>query len=198
MSDASIGSLAQHTGLSEAELQRQAEQLVDVKTGKIRALSALDAALLVSQTGVNQGTAQSFEALAAASQQAHVMESPVQAFTRTASNANALAGYAETPPEKPTPNLGQVLDRAGKVGTSRLGGLLKESELTGDAPVQTPGPTTSDTQGATGKVDQLSRDLQFEQLKNEMQKMASAQQCISNVIATMNDEAMTAIRNAKA
>ena len=61
-------------------------------------------------------------------------------------------------------------------------------------------PSTSklDTTAASSEVDASSRNIQFELMKNEIQKMAQIETAMSNVIATMNEQANTAIRNTKA
>jgi hypothetical protein len=56
-------------------------------------------------------------------------------------------------------------------------------------------PGASDA-SANGNSD--SRNIQFEIIKNEMQKLSQMQQAMSNVLDTMNDQAMSSIRQIKA
>ena len=52
--------------------------------------------------------------------------------------------------------------------------------------------------GGAGQAMQESRQLLFEQLKNEMQKMQQMVQSLSNVLNTLHQGAMNAIRNIRA
>ena len=60
------------------------------------------------------------------------------------------------------------------------------------------GPPASDQASLQGDLDANSRNMQFELIKNEIQKMTQLQNAVSNTLAAMHEQAMTAIRNAKA
>jgi hypothetical protein len=47
-------------------------------------------------------------------------------------------------------------------------------------------------------MDSDSRQLQFELLKQDMQKITQMTQALTNVLKTMHDQAMTAARNIRA
>lgn len=264
-----LQNLAHMTGLSEAELQRRAEQLVDIKTGKIRGLSALDAALV--DAAIADGKAPAFQAVATADP--HAIDEPTHAYT----HGVPMAGFAPEAPQPPSIGgpLAQ-LERQAKTGAHKIEGFCggyappapppapppraisnPESPsapgspsapevpappavtapppaappppAAGDRPPATGGrvgtgplttsssggarkgfvdapsaggvhvgPSSADTAAASGQVDSLSRDMQFELIKNEIQKMSQIQQAMSNVVSTMSDEAQVAIRNTKA
>ena len=119
MSVNNLANLSQMTGLSQAELAKRAEQLVDAKTGKVSALSALDAALAQALLGSGP-TMESFTAAGAASARPHTIDEPVQAF----SHAQPMAGFA---PEAPAPpSIGgpaALLEKAAKLGAGRISGF---------------------------------------------------------------------------
>ncbi len=115
----SLNHLKNMTGLSEAELQRRAEQMVDVKTGKIAALSALDAALVQSSMG-QTATMASFTAAGSASLDVHTIEDPAHAFT----HSQPFAGFAPEPP--PAPAIGGPqgqLEKASRAGGKKITGF---------------------------------------------------------------------------
>jgi hypothetical protein len=296
MSVNNLSTLSQMTGLSQAELAQRAEQLVDQKTGKIHALSALDAALVDASTGSGKSTLEAFASLAAANQKPHAIEEPLQAFT----HGLPMAGFA---PEAPAPpSIGgpaAQLDRSAKDGARRVAGFCggcqpppappppavssPEGGSSGggdvvvsapeapSAPPATPPPAeaaplpaapppaaarpaaapappapappprstpkpsfapgqpaftptgglTSSRRGFAGaapgapaapppsfnpaasaatqsEIDSTSRNIQFELLKNQIQKMAEMQTLRSNILSSMHEQGMTAIRNVKA
>ena len=281
---ASLGNLSQMTGMSPAELARRAEGLVDAKTGKIAALSALDAALVANTSTAGKSAADAFAAMGAATANPHAIEEPSHVFTHGAPQG----GYAPEPPAPPS--IGgplALLEKSAKSGASRMSGfcggctppappppaevLVVSPEGGGSAPaaggcgpdqpatvlatsdttapfVATPappappaatpgvpvrtqrsplsnaaqalqgrmrgfeagsaappgaggrvgGPPASDQASLQGDLDANSRNMQFELIKNEIQKMTQLQNAVSNTLAAMHEQAMTAIRNAKA
>jgi hypothetical protein len=182
----SISQLSTFTGLSETELARRAQDLVS--TGKIRGLNALDAALVAAQAG-GAGAADPFSASAAQSQQPHVIEEPAQSMTRT---PDAGFGAAPASASLQAPNSPAVLDRAEKTGMAKIRGFGVLEAMAG----QQDEMKKLVEQARTG--DPASRDLMFEQLKMQMQRMSESFQMISNVLATENEKARTAINNLKA
>jgi hypothetical protein len=71
-----------------------------------------------------------------------------------------------------------------------LTGLLSKVPVVG-------GLVSGGTQAAQdGNSD--SRNIQFEIIKNEIQKLSQMQQAMSNVLNTMHEQAMSAIRQIKA
>jgi hypothetical protein len=114
--------LSNMSGLSEAELQRRAESLVNVGTGKIDALSALDAAL-AGLTTLDKPSMESFTAAGSASLDVHAIDDPVQAYTQQ----KAMAGFA--PEGVQAPSLGgpaAMLEKMGKSGASKMNGFCCE------------------------------------------------------------------------
>ena len=55
--------------------------------------------------------------------------------------------------------------------------------------------TAADLGGAKTEADTSSRNIQFEQLKNEMQKLSQIQTLMSNVLSSIHENAKTAINN---
>ncbi|HEY4223870.1 MAG TPA: hypothetical protein VGO62_21090 [Myxococcota bacterium] len=116
----SVGNLSNMTGLDEAELAKRAEQMVDVKTGKISALSALDAALVEAQLGTSGANMDAFTAAGSASVNPHAIDDPTQAFTAN----QAMGGFAPEAP--PPPSIGgpqATLEKAAKSGGSKMSGF---------------------------------------------------------------------------
>ena len=118
----SNNALSNMSGLSDAELQKRAQSLVDVKTGKISALSALDAAL-ADATNVSGGQAAmaNFTAAGSMSIDVHAIDDPLSAFN----NGNkAMDGFAGEPP--PPPQIGgpqAQLEKASKSGAKKMTGF---------------------------------------------------------------------------
>lgn len=269
---ASLNNLSQKTGLSSAELQKRAEGMVDVKTGKIPLLSALDAALVANTATASKSTSDAFAAMGAQTASPHTIDDPSHVFTHGAPQG----GYA---PEAPAPpSIGgplALLEKAAKTGVSRMagfcgsvqpppqeqqplevaaegnnnanvggcdpapaplsvdGGVAASGPATRTQPSQSvrperpllsptaqalqgrmrgfggptptaPGgnlegaPLTSRANEVQNELDSTSRAIAFEKVKMEIQKMTELQNAISNVMATMHEQGMTAIRNAKA
>jgi hypothetical protein len=183
----SISQLSTFTGLSETELARRAQDLVS--TGKIKGLNALDAALVEAQAG-GAGAADPFSAAAAASKQPHVLEEPATSMARTSEK-----GFAATPAvaSLQAANSPAVLDRAGQTGTQKIKGFgVFDSVGLQEANIQ---KMIAEAQNGG---DAGSRDLMFEQIKIQMNKISESYQMISNVLSSTNDEAKAAINNLKA
>jgi hypothetical protein len=98
-----------------------------------------------------------------------------------------------------------VRDKQEKI-EAELKDLQRRSEEGGSAKNQAGGFMTSvgrafglggaDDASKTGNSD--SRNIKFEMIKNEIQKLSQMQQAMSNVLNTMNELAMSAIRHIKA
>ena len=89
--------------------------------------------------------------------------------------------------EKKLDGLRQNAQNAGKTGGDKAGGFVS-------------GIVNTLTGGLTGKADNAkssesgeSRNIEFEMLKNEMQKLSQMQQAMSGVLNAMNETAMKAI-----
>jgi hypothetical protein len=183
----SISQLSSFTGLSETELARRAQDLVS--TGRIRGLNALDAALVEAQAG-GAGAADPFSAAAAASKQPHVLEEPATSLTKTAEK-----GFAAAPATASlqAANAPAVLDRAAQTGSQKIKGFGVFDML---------GAQEAGLQqmvlAAQNGGDTASRELMFEQIKLQMQRISEAYQMISNTMSATNDQAKTAINNLKA
>lgn len=189
MSQSPVRLLSSMSKLPEAELQKRLEQLKDPRTGKVRALSTLDAALVGSAGGMKQTTIDAYDAMQARAQTSHVIEQPTQAFTRGA----PASGYAAGDEVKNTPQLGNLLATAGKSAAKRaqtsgaLDGGFDANQL-----------TLPDMPEMQTTMDSDSRQMMFEQLKNQMNKIQQSFQLMTNTLQTMHEQAMTAIRNSKA
>ena len=189
MSQSPVRLLSSMSKLPEAELQRRLESLKDPRTGKVNALSTLDAALVGSAGGMKQTTIDAYDAMQARAQTSHVIEQPTQAYTRAA----PAAGYAPGDDVKPTPQLGNLLASAGKEAAKRAqsSGMLDGGFDAGSF-------TLPDMPAMQSTMDSDSRQMLFEQLKNEMNKISQAAQMMTNTMNAMHEQAMTAIRNSKA
>jgi len=183
----SISQLSSFTGLSETELARRAQDLVS--TGKIRGLNALDAALVEAQAG-GAGAADPFSAAAAASKQAHVLEEPATSMARTSDK-----GFAATPAvaSLQAASSPAVLDPASQTGQQKIKGFGVFDTLAGQE-----GNLQKMIMDAQNGGDAGSRDLMFEQIKLQMQRISESFQMLSNVLAATNDQAKAAINNLKA
>ena len=185
-----VSSFISFTGLSETELQRRlASTPTTTAASRLTTLSALDAALV---QGLPQATTQdAFAALSATTREAHGLEDPLHAFA----NDTATAGFAAGAPVSPS---AAALDAAGKMGVARVSGLV-----TGFADAATEASTTTtdtDTIDATDATETTSTDssnIEFEQLKNEMNKLSQMQTAMSNVMTAMHTSAMAIIGNIK-
>lgn len=173
--------LSSMSKLPEAELQKRLESLKDPRTGKVSALSTLDAALVGSAGGMKQTTIDAYDAMQARAQTSHVIEAPTQAYTRGA----PATGYAAGDDVKATPQLGNVLASAGKESAKRA--LAAQAFAMPD-----------DIPGMQTQLDSESRMMMLEKLKNEMNKIQQGFQVLSNTLKSMHDQAMAAIRNSKA
>ncbi len=209
MSDTKL--LATMTGLSEAQVAREASRLVETKGGKISELARLDAWLLRTQQGANTKTVDAFQALAAAAIEAHPMEDVSHAFNRGAGSA----GYPTTEPTKMGPDVGTHLEKAAREASHKVemsalafeaasstgarGFTASTGSKTGQAfPQNTLPAGAPELDQQQGKLDADSKSLMFEKLKDEMQKISQMNEMILNVYAAMHEQGMTALRNVKA
>jgi hypothetical protein len=206
MSSQGAKSLAQMTGLSEAQISKEAAKVAESTKGRIAELQRLEAWLARSTTGVNAKTAGAFEALATTAIDAHPFEEAIHAFTRR----DAGAGYAAAPPRPTTsPVTSQTLEESAKDGAHKMALVDLAAKAAAQKGVQgfAAGPPSTDQQlseivassGAQGVGEgDDSRNILFEKLKNQMQQISQLQTLISNVYSTMHEMGMTAIRNTKA
>lgn len=180
----SIQSLSTFTGLSEVELQKRAQEFV--AAGKVKGLSALEEALVATTTGPKQSTVEAFGAMTAAStQSAHALEEPAQVLARGGADAGFAATPATASASLVSASSSASLDKAAANGSARVKGF-------GEA------VSKSELNIAGGDIDTSSRDLLFEQLKMQMQKMNQIFQLNSNVLSSTHETAKTAINNLKA
>jgi hypothetical protein len=180
----SIQNLSTFTGLSEVELQKRAQEFV--AAGKVKGLSALEEALVATTTGPKQSTVEAFGAMTAAStQSAHALEEPAQVLARGGADAGFAAAPATASASLVSASSSASLDKAAANGSARVKGF-------GEA------VSKSDLNIAGGDIDSSSRDLLFEQLKMQMQKMSQIFQLNSNVLSSTHETAKTAINNLKA
>ena len=181
---ASIQTLARYTGLNEVELQKRAQELAS--TGKLKSLSALDATLLAATSGTNQNAVNAFDALSTGNQEAHALEEPAAVLGRAASGSAGFAPAVTTStPSLSAANSPANLDKASATGLGRIKGFVGEQQSL----------TAADLGGAKTEADTSSRNIQFEQLKNEMQKLSQIQTLMSNVLSSIHENAKTAINN---
>jgi hypothetical protein len=187
------------TKLPEAELQKRVQQLRDPKTGGIRGLKALDAALATAGAAVGGANADAFTAAGSRSQTTHVIETPVDAFSRGV----IAKGYAPGEDMGRVPSVKSFLEKASDLGVKRAQSA-SFSNLDGVAAsynqlVQGAAQKMKDIKsGPKPGEEGMSRELQFEMIKQQMQKISQIQDMLSNVLKMMNEQGMAAIRNSKA
>ena len=87
---------------------------------------------------------------------------------------------------------------AGRVRRSGFGLDGSGGAPTGAPAASASGPSAGQFASAASDLDGNSNNMKFEILKMQIQKMTQIQDAMSNVISTMSDQGMTAIRNAKA
>jgi hypothetical protein len=182
----SIQSLSTFTGLSEVELQKRAQEFV--AAGKVKGLSALEEALVATTTGPKQSTVEAYGAMTAAStQSAHALEEPAQVLARGGADAGFAAAPATASASLVSASSSASLDKAAANGSARVKGFgeaLSKAE--------------SELNIAGGDIDTSSRDLVFEQLKMQTQKMSQIFQLNSNVLSSTHENSKTIIGNLKA
>jgi len=193
-----IGLLSSMTKLPEAELSERLQALKDPKTGAVKGLRALDAALATAGTGSAPSAAEAFTPGGSRSQTAHVIEAPADAFMRT----HVPAGYA------PGEDMGRVPSVKGFLEKASAGGVKRaQSAGVGNMDAVAAGfqrmmtdtaAKIRATKNAPNDGSEMSKQLQFEQIKQQMQKISEIQDMLSNVLKLMHEQGMTAIRNAKA
>lgn len=208
----SISSLSTFTGLSETELAKRAQEMVD-GSGKIRGLSALDAALVAASAGgAPQGGSAVLDAAAAATYVPHTMEEPIHTVNYP-SSGNGVASDNVSPMAPVTP---EVLDRAAKnvvkrmqalatpvaasgiTGATVTGGAGAKPTVTGSAATDTSTGSPVDGGGGSSSFQPDSSNLMFEQLKLQVQRQSEIHNAITNVLSAMHGQAMEAVRNVKA
>jgi hypothetical protein len=178
------------TNLSEAELKRRLDQLTDVKTGQVRGLTQLDAALAQTTSGIAKSTLDTYGTLTQRAETAHVVEAPEQAFQR----AGEAAGYAPAAPEPASPQVSQTLDRAKTSGLKRI----QASPLLADGQTPLAPGGNIDLAPHQQQLDADSRLMQFEQLKIQMNKINQITDLISNTLKYNHDTLKSVINNTKA
>ena len=193
-----MGVLSQMTNLPQAELSKAVQNLKDPKTGTISGLRQLDAALAAAGTGSAPTAAEAYTPAGSRSQTSHVIEDPAAAFTRT----HVPTGYAPGEDMGRVPSVAAFLEKTSDAGVKRAqsaGVTNMDAVAAGfQRMMQTTKQKIQDASGKGKPQDEMSKQLQFEQIKMQMQKISEIQDMLSNVLKMMNEQAMTAIRNAKA
>lgn len=191
----SIANLSSFTGLSEVELAKRANDLV--ATGKIKSLNTLDAQLLASMQGGNANAQDAISASAAQTKQAHVMEEPAVTLGRMQGMAvPARDGFAppvvNNTPDLAAANSPAVMDRAASSGGQKTKAFASTGSSILDAINQQQHEVLSTI---TTGGDKESRDIQFEQIKMQVQRMSELFNTLSNILSNLNDTAKSAINN---
>jgi hypothetical protein len=185
----SIANLSSFTGLSEVELAKRAQDLV--ATGKIKSLNTLDAQLLASMSGGNQSAQDAISATAAQTKQAHVIEEPAQTLARTTSDAGFAAQPMVSTPDLAAQNSPGQLDKAANGAGVKIKGFVKQ----GSSIVDSLAGTEQEILKTSQADDGTSRELKFEQLKMQMQRMSEIFTALTNVLSNINDTQKAAINN---
>jgi len=195
----SIKTLSSFTGMSEVELQRRAAELAN--TGKLTGLSQLEKALLAQTQGPKQTTADAFAAMGAGNAEPHVIEEPAAVMGRPQTTAAGFAPSTQAAGLQ-APNSPAVLDAAAATGTDRMNGFfsVKQAQAKGKSPFELMNQmmTDIDLSGINGGGDAGSRELAFEQLKIQMQRISQGMQALSNTLSQSHETAKAAINNLRA
>ncbi len=196
----SIKTLSSFTGMSEVELQRRAGELANA--GKLTGLSQLEKALLAQTQGPKQTTQDAYAAMGTGNAEPHVLEEPSQVLGRA---QTASTGFAQTTtaPSLQAPNSPSMLDAAASAGTQRLNGFFSVQK---DQKKDGMGSAFDVINRMIGEVDIAaingsdagSRDIAFEQLKLQMQRISQGMTAMSNVLSNTHETAKTAINNIRA
>ena len=196
--------LSAMTGVSQKDLLQQAEKMVaGSKAGNVASLSSLDAALASASVGSAASTERSFAAMTQTrATETHIFESADMALGRVADSSGFKADTAASAP--PTQS---ALAKMGQSAVDRMKGSemfqakgLIDGAL-GDAFTSVEnevGQKIKDYDQDKGQMDPESRQLQFEKLKQEMQKISQLTTTLTNILKTMHDTAMSAVRNIRA
>ena len=180
----SIQTLQTYTGMNEVELQRRAQELQS--SGKLKSLGALDAALLAATSGTNQNTVNAFDALSAGNAEPHALEEPAQVMARASTTSAGFAPATTTStPSLAAANSPANLDKAASAGMGRVKGFVGEQEAAFKE-----GLASASTDSASS-----SRNIEFEKMKMQMQKLSEMQTLMSNVLSSIHENAKAAINN---
>lgn len=186
--------------LPEAELQQRIQQMRDPKSGAVNALKALDAALATAGMGAGKAQADNFTAAGSKSQTTHVYDTPDEAFMRP----HIPEGYA---PGEDTGRIASVkafLETTSKTGLKRAMSLGNSgfidslaggySEMVADVASK----MKDFKKGPKPGEDETSRQMQFEMIKQQMQKISQIETMLTNTLKMMHEQGMQAIRNTRA
>jgi hypothetical protein len=193
----SVHTLSTMTGLSEAELQRRAQELVS--SGRIKGLTALEQQLVAQTTGPKQSTVEAFQAMGVGNAEPHALEEPAQVLGQLQTEG----GFAPSPKATTAGMTAQTspaaLDAAAAAGQARMTGFFTVGKNAGAgsafdainrmiAEVKLPG---------TGG-DETSRNMALEQLKIQMNRIQESMNLLSNTLSQANETAKSAINNLRA
>ncbi len=204
----SVQTLSHMTGMSEVELQKRAQDLV--ATGKVKGLSALEQQLVVQTTGPKQSTVEAFQAMGVGNAEPHALEEPAQVL----GHATANAGFAPSPTATTAGMTSAVspaaLDAAASSGQQRMNGFFSVSSGVVSSGGGSTGKAPANAFDALNKMisevdltaaqsgDAGSREMAFEQLKLQMQRISQGMTALTNTLNANNEAAKTAINNLKA
>jgi hypothetical protein len=184
------GNIMANTALGGlAAMQGAAAQMIQQITGQGKHNSSMTKASGAAGSAVAQlGPGAAFEDLVAAFMIDTVKDMQDLAKKkmdeiRNSINSNQKGGGANSP-------MNQYLGGAGNF-SAQSAALAQGGGAAGAAGAQ-------GAQGADGGKGADSRNLMFEELKNIMQKVSQMQQALSNVLNTMHQGAMNAVRNIRA
>jgi hypothetical protein len=188
----SIQGLSSFTGMSEVELAKRAQELVS--SGKVQALSLLDAQLLASMGAGNLSAQDQISAAAAQTQQPHVLEEPAITMTRTSTTGGFATAQAQATPDLAAANSPAQLDKAAQAAGTKMTGFAKEQTSLMDSLHN----SQQDILKMLNTDDGTSRDVKMEMIKTKMQQMTQMFTLISNVLSNVHDTQKTAIGNLRA
>ncbi len=193
----SVHTLSNMTGLSEAELQRRAQELVS--SGRIKGLTALEQQLVAQTTGPKQSTVEAFQAMGVGNAEPHCLEEPAQVLGLLQSDAGFAPAAMTTTAGMSAPTSPAALDAAAAAGHARLSGFFaagKKDSLGSAFDVINRMIAEVKLPGTGG--DETSRNIAFEQLKIQMNRIQESMNLLTNTLSQANDTAKTAINNLRA
>jgi hypothetical protein len=196
--NSSVQTLSTMTGMSEVELQKRAQEMV--AAGKVKGLSALEQQLVVQTTGPKQSTVEAFQAMGVGNAEPHALEEPAQVL----GHLQTEAGFAPSPATTTAGMTSQMspaaLDAAAAAGQQRMSGFFTVGKKDGlGSAFESINKMISevDIAGIQGG-DEGSRELAFEKLKLQMQRISQGMQALTNTLNQNHETAKTAINNLRA
>lgn len=203
--NSNVQTLSHMTGMSEVELQKRAQEMV--AAGKVKGLTALEQQLVVQTTGPKQSTVEAFQAMGVGNAEPHALEEPAQVLGHATTEAGFSPSPQVTTAGMTSATSPAALDAAAAAGQQRMNGFFSVSSG-GVSSGKKDNPGTAfdainkmiadvDIKNVQGG-DETSRNMAFEQLKIQMQRIQQSMNLLTNTLGQSHETAKTAINNLRA